>query len=60
VTSRDEIGDMAAALRRMVVYLQAMAGAAGRMAEGDLSVAVIPQSSRDVLGTAFAEMVASL
>jgi len=60
VTSRDEMGDTAAALRRMVVYLQAMAGAAGRMAEGDLSVEVIPQSDGDVLGSAFAQMVANL
>jgi methyl-accepting chemotaxis protein len=60
VQSRDEIGDMARAFRRMREYLAGMADAAGRIADGDLTVRVEPQSAHDALGTAFARMVESL
>ena len=60
VRSRDEIGAMAAAFGRMVDHLQTMAAGAGRIADGDLTVAIHPKSERDVLGTAFERMVTSL
>jgi methyl-accepting chemotaxis protein len=60
VTSRDELGDTAAAFEEMVTYLDRMASAAKRIAAGDLTVEVEPVSERDALGTAFAEMVANL
>jgi methyl-accepting chemotaxis protein len=60
VSSRDELGDMAAAFREMVVYLNGMAGAAQRIARGDLGVEVEPQGDRDALGNAFAAMVEDL
>ena len=41
----------------MVVYLKEMAGAADRVAAGDLSVSVQPRSERDALGTALSGMV---
>jgi len=56
VKSRDEIGAMAAAFGRMVVYLRGMVGAAERIAAGDLTTVVQPRSERDALGNAFADM----
>ncbi len=58
--SRDEIGETAQAFQRMIAYLQDIAGSAGRIAEGDLTVEVEPKSERDVLGMAFQTMGASL
>ena len=60
VTSKDEIGDMAGAFSRMIVYLKGMAGAATQLAGGDLTVDVTPKSERDALGNAFALMIANL
>jgi methyl-accepting chemotaxis protein len=55
--SKDEIGQMAAAFRQMIGYLQEMAATAGRMAEGDLTAQVTPQSPADLLGNAFHQMI---
>src|SRR4051812_22440104 len=60
VASKDEIGQMAAAFGRMIEYLHESAGAAERVAGGDLTVEVAPRSPRDVLGNAFARMIAQL
>jgi methyl-accepting chemotaxis protein len=60
VSSQDEIGQMGAAFGRMVDYLNESAGIAARVADGDLTVEVAPRSPRDVLGNAFARMVAQL
>ena len=54
---RDEVGQLAAAFGRMAHSLRDMANVAGRIADGDLTVTVRPQSERDVLGGAFAVMV---
>jgi methyl-accepting chemotaxis protein len=40
----------------MVAYLKEMAGVAMAVAEGDLSVEVVPRSKRDTLGNAFLRM----
>jgi methyl-accepting chemotaxis protein len=60
VRTRDEIGTLGIAFRRMIDYLKEMAGAADRVAAGDLSVAVEPRSERDALGNALAGMTGSL
>jgi methyl-accepting chemotaxis protein len=60
IRSRDEIGQMAGAFSCMILYLQGMAGAASQIADGDLTASVTPQSERDVLGQAFARMLANL
>jgi methyl-accepting chemotaxis protein len=60
VRSRDELGQMATAVREMIAYQQQIAGVAGRVAEGDLRVTVTPVSDRDVLGVAVSRMVARL
>ena len=60
VRSKDEVGQMAQAFGRLVEYVKGMAGAADRIARGDLTVEVTPKSERDVLGVAFAKMTANL
>jgi methyl-accepting chemotaxis protein len=60
VHSSDELGETAAAFRRMIVYLRGMVGVAERIADGDLTVTVTPASERDALGNAFAAMTTNL
>jgi methyl-accepting chemotaxis protein len=60
VNSGDELGEMANAFTRMIAYLRAMAEAAGRLAQGDLTVEVPPKSEKDVLGQAFNQMITNL
>jgi methyl-accepting chemotaxis protein len=59
-TSKDELGATAAAFERTIDYLRTMVFAAGRMAEGDLSVEVQPRGERDALGNSFSAMIANL
>jgi len=56
----DEVGVLTQNFQRMTQWLQSMAVVAGKVSGGDLRVQVTPQSERDVLGNAFAEMVANL
>ncbi len=58
--SRDEVGILAESFRALIAYQKEMAQAAGQMAAGDLSAQVQPHSDRDVLGNAFAGMIARL
>ncbi|MFQ5344028.1 MAG: HAMP domain-containing protein, partial [Anaerolineae bacterium] len=60
VSSKDELGDMAAAFRRVIAYNREMADIADRMAQGDLTTNVEPKSGKDVLGIAFSQMVVKL
>ena len=60
VSSRDELGEMAADFNEMSDYLSANAEAATAIAEGDLSVDIPVRSERDVLGTALARMTDGL
>jgi methyl-accepting chemotaxis protein len=60
VTSDDEMGRLMVSMRGMVQYLQGMAAAADRIAEGDPSVPVEPRSERDTFGHAFHNMTAYL
>ena len=60
VRSRDELGETAASFGHMIDYLKDMAGAADRVAAGDLTVQVTPRSERDALGTALSGMVSNL
>src|SRR6266404_3781488 len=52
----DEIGDLATTFNNLVAYLREMAGVSMAVAEGDLSVEVVPRSKRDTLGNAFLRM----
>ncbi len=58
--SRDELGTLATSFRQLAVYVQEMAEAAARIADGDLTIQVKPLSERDRLGIAFSKMVANL
>ncbi|MRS04566.1 HAMP domain-containing protein, partial [bacterium] len=58
--AKDETGDLADAFRNLVGYIQNMAGAAQSIAKGDLSIQLTRVDSRDVLGTAFEEMLVNL
>jgi methyl-accepting chemotaxis protein len=60
VDAKDELGSTAAAFDRMVEYLKTMVGAAGQIADGDLSVEVTPRSEHDALGNAVHAMVKNL
>src|ERR1700674_3756757 len=48
----DEIGALATTFNNMVAYLKEMAGVSMAVAEGDLTVEVVPRSKRDTLGNA--------
>jgi methyl-accepting chemotaxis protein len=55
---QDEMGDIGRAFAALIAYLQEMADAARRLAQGDVAAAVKPRSERDVLGNAFRQMIA--
>ena len=56
----DEVGVLARTFGRMTDSLQGMAGVATKIAGGDLRMTVTPQSARDILGNAFAQMTENL
>jgi methyl-accepting chemotaxis protein len=56
----DEVGRLAKAFSLMADRVRQRATVASRISQGDLSVDVVPESSRDVLGTALAEAVGCL
>ncbi|HMQ55114.1 MAG TPA: Cache 3/Cache 2 fusion domain-containing protein, partial [Anaerolineae bacterium] len=58
--SRDEVGVLADAFRRMIDYQRQMAAGAEKLAQGDLRVNITPQSDQDILGQAFSRMIANL
>jgi methyl-accepting chemotaxis protein WspA len=57
---KDEAGILAQAFARMVHSLQSVARAAEQIADGDLTVALKPQSAKDVLGHSFGVMTENL
>ena len=60
VTSRDKLGDLVAALNRMVANLRGTAAVADVIAAGDLSVEPKPLSEQDRLNLALQAMVVKL
>jgi methyl-accepting chemotaxis protein len=56
----DELGDIGRAFAELIGYFTETAGAAQRIADGDLTVDVQPRGETDALGKAFHQMVASL
>src|SRR6266436_5868323 len=52
----DEIGALATTFNNMVAYLKEMASVSMAVAEGGLTVEVVPRSKRDTLGNAFLRM----
>jgi methyl-accepting chemotaxis protein len=57
---RDEVGVLAASFTEMASSLGQMARMAEQISDGDLTVEVKPKSDKDILGKAFAVMVAKL
>jgi methyl-accepting chemotaxis protein len=58
--SKDEVGLLLIAMQKMVRSIHRMVGAAVAIAQGDLSTPIAPQSERDALGNALANMTAKL
>ena len=57
---RDEVGTLLRSFARMAGFQREMAAVATKIASGDLSVHIKPLSDNDVLGHAFATMIANL
>ncbi|MBI6545246.1 MAG: HAMP domain-containing protein, partial [Cyanobacteria bacterium NC_groundwater_1444_Ag_S-0.65um_54_12] len=60
VASQDEMGQMAKSFQEMIAYLRGRAVIAERIAEGDLTQDVLPNSHKDILGQAFCRMTNNL
>ncbi|HTC94788.1 MAG TPA: methyl-accepting chemotaxis protein [Terriglobales bacterium] len=60
VDRQDEIGQLAATFKSMIISLKDMASISEAVAGGDLSVAIKPRSKNDTLMLAFARMTDSL
>ena len=60
VTSKDELGQMIAAMNKMVNNLQESAKVATKISEGDLTVQAKALSEKDVLGQALVKMLDNL
>ena len=60
IDSRDEIGTLLTAMDRMIAAERMAAGVAGSLADGDLSVSVVPRSDKDVLLRSMLEMIERL
>jgi len=60
IRGTDEIGSLANHYRNMIAHLKEMASVSAAIAEGKLSVAVEPRSSRDTLANAFQQMLEGL
>lgn len=58
--SKDETGQLLEAMRHMVGSIRDMSEAAGRIADGDLTVRIRPRSERDLLANSLANMVGKL
>jgi methyl-accepting chemotaxis protein len=60
IDSKDEIGVLASAFRKLIDYMSEIAGASERIAANDLTVTIEPKSEADTLGTSFKKMVINL
>ena len=56
----DEVGKLAESFRGLISYLRDMVEVANRLADGDLTVNLVPRSSQDALGDALLHMLVSL
>ncbi|MFA6401950.1 MAG: methyl-accepting chemotaxis protein [Salinivirgaceae bacterium] len=60
VGRQDEVGILLQSFSNMVAALKKMANTAQKIASGDLTGSVVPQSERDILGNAFLQMLNNL
>ena len=56
VNSKDEIGILAGSFKKLITYMQELAGASEAIANNDLTVQIEPKSEKDVLGNSFKTM----
>lgn len=60
INSKDEIGQLASAFKDTIDYLQTIADKADHLAQGDLTISIIPKSDQDILSNSFVKMIDSL
>ncbi|HWZ57440.1 MAG TPA: methyl-accepting chemotaxis protein, partial [Gemmatimonadaceae bacterium] len=60
ITSRDEFGELARALERIISAERVMAGAVGALAAGDVSAPITPRGELDVTGQAVSQLQATV
>jgi methyl-accepting chemotaxis protein len=60
IKSRDETGQMAASLGKVINYIYDMSQVADRISQGDLTMTIKPKSEKDTLGNSFVKMVTNL
>lgn len=60
LTSEDEIGQLANAFQKMIENIREQANAAERIAEGDLSVEIVPRSDKDILSASLSNVIREL
>jgi methyl-accepting chemotaxis protein len=60
IESHDEIGALLVSMQRMIEAERMVAGVAGSLADGDLSVSVTPRSDKDVLLRSMLDMIERL
>jgi methyl-accepting chemotaxis protein len=60
IQQEDEVGQLAKAFRRIIVYLQEMSAVAHKVADGDLTTEVTLLSDKDEFGKSFSKMIANL
>jgi len=60
INSNNEIGRLLGAIRQQMDYMQSIAYAASRIADGDLNVDIAARSDKDILGASFNTMATRL
>ncbi len=60
IQQEDEVGQLAKAFHRIVIYLQDMSSVAHQISEGDLTTEVTLLSDRDEFGKSFTRMISNL
>jgi methyl-accepting chemotaxis protein len=58
--AKDEVGQLAAAFRELISYIQGIAQAADHLAQGDLTTSVEVRSADDLLAASFSSMTVEL
>lgn len=58
--SEDEIGQLAHAFQKMIENIREQANAAEKIAEGDLSVEIVPKSDKDILSMSLINVIQEL
>ncbi|MES2393472.1 MAG: methyl-accepting chemotaxis protein [Acidobacteriota bacterium] len=56
----DEVGSLASSFRELILYIKSVSAVLERMAVGDLSVAIVPRSDKDVLTRSYQSTAASV